>query len=79
MTFVIGSQARRTGRFRLVSDGRARKHNPRLTLLPDGRYEVRCPECWASRDSPPPIGIGVPITSRLEAEAIFGTTRTWAA
>jgi len=44
-------------------------HHPQLTLLSDDRYRVRCQECWASKDSPPPIGIGVKITSRPRADA----------
>jgi len=38
---------------------------------PDGRYEVRCRDCERRVDRPLPIGIGVPIANRFEAESIL--------
>jgi len=38
---------------------------------PDGRYEVCCKECEQREVQTRPIGIGVPIASRFEAESIW--------
>jgi hypothetical protein len=46
------------------------EHRPRLVRLDDERFAVRCRECEQLRGHSVPIGIGVPITSRLEAESI---------
>ena len=46
-------------------------HRPQLMQRPDGRYEVRCGECERRIDRPLPVGIGVPITNRFEAESIL--------
>jgi hypothetical protein len=50
-----------------MSNPSNRPHRPWLVQLPDGRWEVRCGECL----QPTPIGIGLPVTNRLEAERIF--------
>jgi hypothetical protein len=48
------------------------KHSPRLVIRSDGRYEIRCPQCeYLGRTGQPwPLGIGMPITDRAEAESI---------
>jgi hypothetical protein len=46
------------------------KHTPKVVQRADGRYEVHCPQCERMREKPRPIGIGLPITNRAEAEAI---------
>ena len=46
------------------------QHSPELVNRPDGRYEIRCPECERMVGEARPVGIGLPITGRLEAEAI---------
>ena len=43
---------------------------PTLLLRNDGRWEVRCPQCGVSHAEATPIGIGLPIVSRVEAEWI---------
>ena len=46
-------------------------HQPRLVVRPDGRFEVQCPECVAGqRGGGLPIGIGLPVSNRAEAEGI---------
>ena len=37
----------------------------------DGRWEVQCPQCQRFGDQPRPIGIGMPIVNKAEAEGIF--------
>ena len=54
-----------------VPTKRSRGHDPRLVQRPDGRWEVRCPQCEKSRDEAIPLGIAVPIANRVEAEAIM--------
>jgi len=46
-----------------------RQHAPRLVSRPDGRWEIRCPQCERMEDQSP-IGIGMPIANRIEAESI---------
>ena len=47
------------------------RHDPRLLLRSDGRFEVRCLQCQRNGDlTALPVGIGIPITNRDEAEAI---------
>lgn len=46
------------------------KHSPRLVNRPDGRFEIRCPQCERMVADGRPIGIGMPITNRVEAESI---------
>jgi hypothetical protein len=46
-------------------------HQPRLVRLTDGRYVVRCEQCERGTGVSVPIGIGVPISNRFEAESIF--------
>ena len=47
------------------------RHDPRLLHRPDGRFEVRCLQCQRNGDlTALPVGIGIPITGRDEAEAI---------
>lgn len=64
-----------SGRFpQLLSGTVQTDHRPSFIKHTDGRYEVRCPQCErnsAQTLSPLPIGIGVRITNRFEAEAIF--------
>ena len=43
-------------------------HAPVLIRRADGRFQVQCACCEESGDTP--IGIGIPITSRLVAESI---------
>jgi hypothetical protein len=38
---------------------------------PDGRWEVRCRDCEQRVDQSLPLGIGVPIADRFEAESIL--------
>ena len=47
-----------------------RRHWTELVHRPDGRWEVLCSECLHSREEATPVGIGVPIVNRLEAEGI---------
>ena len=44
--------------------------SPKLVQRPDGRYEIRCPQCERMGSGSRPIGIGLPVTSRAEAESI---------
>ena len=48
------------GRPRLV-------HRPQLVTRSDGRYEVRCNDCLTRAAEPVPIGIGLPVRSRIQA------------
>ncbi len=41
-------------------------HHPKISDRPDGRWEVRCPECEGSSQTVP-VGIGVPIGDPLMA------------
>ena len=45
-------------------------HKPRLVRRRDGRFEVRCRECERIVGQSRPLGIGMPITNRREAEFI---------
>jgi hypothetical protein len=47
-----------------------RKHSPRIVQRPDGRWEVQCSDCQRRTVEQPPVGIGLPILNRSEAEAI---------
>jgi hypothetical protein len=38
--------------------------------LSDGQWEVVCPDCLRNKDETMPLGIGVPIANRREAEQI---------
>jgi hypothetical protein len=42
-------------------------HRPELVTRSDGRYEVECKDCRARSDEPVPIGIGLPISSKVLA------------
>lgn len=42
-------------------------HRPDLVTRRDGRYEVECRDCRARSDEPVPIGIGLPVSSRVMA------------
>jgi hypothetical protein len=42
-------------------------HRPELLTRSDGRYEVRCSDCRRRPDEPVPIGIGLPVSSRVLA------------
>ena len=45
-------------------------HQPKLMRRPDGRWEVQCRAACEERvDEALPLGIGVPITDRFEAES----------
>jgi hypothetical protein len=50
--------------------GLRNRHSPRLVQRPDGRFEIRCPQCERMDDQARPIGIGMPIVNRIEAESI---------
>ena len=54
----------------IVSVLRILKHHPTLVQLADGRFEVRCRQCRVGAE-PAPIGIGIPVSGRFEAEAIL--------
>ena len=54
------------------------QHSPELVHRPDGRDEIRCPECERMVGEARPIGIGSPITGRLEAESIVRNHSSWA-
>ena len=59
---------RTNARTRLGTAARSRlQHTPRLAHRLDGRFEVRCPQCESTMDQRP-LGIGMPITNRAEAE-----------
>jgi hypothetical protein len=59
------------GGLRIQGDERLlTRHQPRLIYHQDGRWEVRCLDCQRAHDSATPIGIGMPIVNRDEAEAI---------
>ena len=47
-----------------------KEHHPELVGRADGRWMVRCRQCETRRDQTTPIGIGVPIVNRFEAESI---------
>jgi hypothetical protein len=42
-------------------------HRPELVARDDGRFEVRCDDCRSRTDEPVPIGIGLPVSSRVLA------------
>ena len=42
-------------------------HRPELVTRSDGRYEIRCEDCRVRTDEPVPIGIGLPVSSRVLA------------
>ena len=42
-------------------------HRPELVTRSDGRYEVRCNDCRSRTDELVPIGIGLPISSKVLA------------
>ena len=42
-------------------------HRPELVTRSDGRYEVRCSDCRGRSDEPVPIGIGLPVSSKVLA------------
>jgi len=46
------------------------EHRPKVIQRRDGRFEIRCPQCERIRSEPRPIGIGLPVTNRAEAESI---------
>lgn len=55
------------------------KHNPKVLAIADGRWVVVCPECNAlSYQQERPIGIGMPLESRLSAERLRKDHRTMA-
>jgi hypothetical protein len=45
-------------------------HHPTLVRRADDRWEVRCPQCERRSESPP-LGIGVAVANKLEAESIL--------
>jgi hypothetical protein len=45
-------------------------HQPRLLRLNDGRYAVGCQQCEVGKGTSVPVGIGLPISSQIEAESI---------
>jgi hypothetical protein len=42
-------------------------HSPHLVARSDGRYEVHCQNCRSRAEEAIPIGIGLPVASRIEA------------
>jgi hypothetical protein len=44
-------------------------HHPNISTTADGRWVVVCPQCEAHHQ-PLPIGIGMPLESRLTAERL---------
>jgi len=42
-------------------------HRPELVTRGDGRFEVQCRDCRARSDEAVPIGIGLPMSSRVLA------------
>jgi hypothetical protein len=46
-------------------------HSPNLVVRSDGRYEVHCKDCRARSEEAIPIGIGLSVSSRIEALEIF--------
>lgn len=56
----------------MAATQRRDRHDPRLLERPDGRFEVRCLQCDRNGDPASlPIGIGMPIANRVEAESIL--------
>ena len=47
------------------------QHEPTLVRLYDGRWEVQCAQCALSPAHATPIGIGLPIVNRVEAEWVM--------
>ena len=45
-------------------------HNPKISSTADGRWVLTCPECESSRQHQLPIGIRMPLESRLTAERL---------
>ena len=58
-----------TTNFESSSVNRREGHRPRVVQLKDGRFEVRCLACGRRRGDAP-VGIGLPVHNRFEAEAI---------
>src|ERR1700744_4456683 len=46
-------------------------HSPYLVARSDGRYEGQCRDCRARAEEAIPIGIGLPVASRIEALEIL--------
>ena len=42
-------------------------HRPELVTRSDGRYQVECKDCRARSDETVPIGIGLPVSSKVVA------------
>lgn len=52
----------------MVGHGRPKLvHRPELVTRSDGRYEVECKDCRVRSDEAVPIGIGLPVSSRVLA------------
>jgi hypothetical protein len=46
------------------------QHRPKLVHRPDGRWEIRCYQCERMVGDERPVGIGLPVANRAEAESI---------
>ena len=46
------------------------RHEPKVSRRNDGSWIVHCSECLRSPDGEYPIGIGMPLNSRLTAERL---------
>jgi hypothetical protein len=46
------------------------RHEPKVSQRNDGSWIVHCSECLRSPDGECPIGIGMPLNSRLTAERL---------
>jgi hypothetical protein len=46
------------------------RHHPKLVHRKDGRWEVRCLQCQRNQEQATPLGIGIPVVNRVEAEGI---------
>ena len=49
---------------------RPNQHSPKLVHRWDDRWEIRCPQCEGMVGDAMPIGIGLPVTNRAEAESM---------
>ena len=68
LDFSVSTQSASTPGLEL---SRAGQHVPTLLRLDDGRWEVQCPQCALSPADARPVGIGLAIVNRDEAEGIM--------
>jgi hypothetical protein len=50
--------------------GMLTRHDPKVSQRNDGSWIVNCSECLRSPDDEWPMGIGMPLSSRLTAERL---------